>query len=1165
MPFHNKFTRLFSQYNLLFPFSIFIIFTLIILTILFNEIDLNSSVKKNIAQELKTKNDAIDTQVQEQIENYRRNIRFLFSTPPIKGLARASNNNGLDPLENTTFDQWKKRLEIIFAAFLQNNPDYEQLRVISSNEDGQELIRVHREQGNIHVVEKDRLQSKSNQSYYLESIQLSEGQLYMSPISLNQEYGKVEFPYRPMLRLSLPIFNDQQKRFGFIIVNVNASKLLYFLKNNVMAPHELALTDHEGYFLLHPNKDLMYGKDLGNNIRWDNYYTEKSIFDHSLALIHPEAQVNNAYYSLEKKITLAIGNQDNYLISHILVPVSYLNNLEMKQRTNLYIFLFLLTLVLITILIFFNRNIRKNHELAVTRAQSEAIINGSTDSIIGISNTGIISSWNNAATLMFKYRDIEVIDTPLDKLNLFSEFNTQDILQKFMSGHRQQNIETMSRQSDDSVKHYFSLSLSAIVDQSGSFNGIAIIARDVTNERTAEKSIIKSNLELEKKVTERTKELQKASEVKSAFISNISHEMRTPLNGIVGTLNLIKREPLTNSQLNYIEMTEVSVNALSVLINDILDLSKIEAGKLDLDLKEFNIIKQIESVCGSMAVKAQEKGVEFIIDIVNLKCKTIITDPHRFSQILTNLLNNAIKFTSTGFIKVIAFSEETENDSVIIHLKVADTGVGIALENQNKLFNAFSQEDKSVAAQYGGTGLGLSICRQLSDLLGGSISFESEKGVGSTFHFQIELNKSKVSTLNYDKRLENKTVAVITKNLELEHSIKNLVSAFSGKLFSTDSFKNIINSNDINTLDLPNIVIIEQNDILLKKIDGIWPSFIKANKTLKVVILTKRGFPQKKMLNIDAGLLSKPIIISEFLKELVDNRSTSTEQVIYSRRESDSNIRKNTDFDGAKILLVDDNSINLEVAIGILSSLTVNIETASNGEEAIEKILEATSKNDTYHCVFMDCQMPILNGYDASSAIRAGKAGRQNIHLPLIAMTANAMMGEKEKCLDAGMNDYITKPISAEKLITTAEKWLSSTFIKPVPAPNKIVPLNQNTTPEQSKLIDWDKKAVLSRLLNNETLLHKVCIMFIEGTPSKINELKNAIAAKDFNQIGRLSHSLKGTSGDIGSIKLHKHFSELEVLADSGEDAFEDIKNKFSYIETSYVDLEVILKKYLQV
>lgn len=1167
MPINTKkrIIRQISKSNLLLPLSLFVILGLITVAIVINESSLSRSVLKSIKKDITDNNQSIYLQTQDIIENYRRDIRFLYSTPPIKGLTRAANNNGLDPAQNTTYAQWKSRLEVIFSAFLQNNPDYEQLRVISTNKSGEELVRVDRVQGSIEVIETKRLQNKASQNYFSNSKELSDGEIFMSEISLNREYGKIEFPYRPMLRLSMPIFDENRARFGFIIINVNAKSLINPLRNSVNPPLEFVLTDKDGYFLLHPNEDLMYAKDLEEDTRINNYYISESLSGFGLKLFRPTINTDKSYYTFNKKITLTMGENQRFLSSYILAPDTYVSSIKTEQRTKLYTFLAILVVVLTIILSFFSRNIRKSQEMANARAQSEAIINGSSDAVIGITENGLISSWNKSATLMFNLSALEAIGKPLNDLKVFNQLNLDEIIALFKNGARQHKQETNIISNDAVDNRYFSLSFSAIVDQYNIFDGVAIIARDITKEHFVEQEILKANQELESKVAIRTKELKKASEVKSAFISNISHEMRTPLNGIVGTLNLIKKQPLTDKQSNYLEMAEVSVGALSVLINDILDLSKIEAGKLELDFKEFNLIKLIESICGSMAVKAQEKGLEFILDVVDLKCKKIKTDPHRLSQILNNLVNNAIKFTNTGFIKVSAYCEQTNNNTVIMHIKVTDSGVGIASENQSKLFTAFSQEDKSVASKFGGTGLGLSICRQLCGLLGGEINFESEKSIGSTFHLTLELNESQITRTERPPRLNGKSFAVVTNIDEMTDSIKNMITAYSGSCVSSTELQQSIVCDENQKIILPDFLIVEQSHQLLKKLDDVWPTLGKNDKPMKVILLSDRGHPQIKTLHVQPSVLSKPILIFEFLKMVADTRGIEDINNNNLRRESDSSNVKSTEFNGARVLIVDDNDINIEVAAGVLSCLSLEIDTASNGQQAVDKLIASVKNNHNYHCVFMDCQMPILNGYDAAKLIRSGEADAKNTRIPIIAMTANAMMGEKEKCLGAGMSDYITKPISADILVATATKWLSSTF-KPEPVVNdaNINNANNDLTDKPTIMHEWDKVSALSRLLNNQELLAKVCTLFLQSTPSKLEELKIAINNNDLSTVAKLSHSLKGSSGDVGATSLHQQFSELEIIALKNTGTTATMQDKFALILTSYKQLDLVLKQYLE-
>ncbi|KPH94260.1 hypothetical protein AMS58_13230 [Pseudoalteromonas porphyrae] len=1162
----HKANKLFGKkVGYLFPVFIIVILLVFTITVVVFETQLSKSINSSIEKNLTDKSHSVYTQIQKEIEGYRNDLRFLFTTPPISGLARAANHNGIDPLDNTTSAQWKQRLETIFVAFIQNNSEYEQLRVISAQKEGIELVRVDRTGGGITVMMDAELQKKGDRDYAKASNELSNGEIYMSNISLNREFGKIDFPYRPMLRLSIPIFDDDMQRFGFVIVNINASHLFKSLLTIVNEPNQLALVDNEGYFLLHPNKELMFSKDLASDLRWDTFYTLEKNTSSGLTIATPKRENKEGVITFARKIRISSDVESGYFTAYLLNPLAYVKGLESERRTSVYAFLLVVVILLLFILSVFNRSIRNTQALADARAESDAIVGGSMDAIIGITKAGIVTSWNRAACSLFGYQSNESLGKSLQKLSLFPDLKLDDLIGQLASGVHQSSLETTKKINGNIEKH-LSLSLSAIIDDSGQYKGVAIIARDITIEKLAKEKIRQANADLEDKVASRTAALEKASEVKSAFISNVSHEMRTPLNGIIGTLNLVKKESLSEQQHHYLEMTEVSVNNLSVLINDILDLSKIEAGKLDLDFKAFNPVKLLESLCGSMAVKAQDKGLEFILDVIDLHCQSIVSDPHRFSQIITNLINNAIKFTPNGYIKVTAYSKVHNDKTVTIHCDIADSGVGIAEDNQNKLFNAFSQEDSSIASKYGGTGLGLSICKQLSQLLNGEISFESTKEQGSIFHFKLNLKEADSAIFAREKRLAGKSVALVVASEPLKVSLEKLVQGFGGVIYIKDEFVSLVESDNEVMQDFPDLVIIEQTSLLLKALDSRFAKVTDHFKlSKKVVVIADSGEPKPLLKYMKPLLLSKPILVSEFLHKVVNGRDNSGESKESMRRETDTKHVAEEGIAGANVLLVDDNDINAEVAKGILSVLELNFTLASNGQEAIERILEATAINKPFHCILMDCQMPILNGYDASSQIRQGKAGLLNKDLPIIAMTANAMLGERKKCLDAGMSDYITKPISAEKLIAITAKWIASTYDNSTVEPSAITFMDDNSLDNvQIHTLSWDKDAALTRLMGNKDLLIKVCVMFLERTEEKISNLKNAILANDYESSAKLSHALKGISGDVGAIMLHKIFSEIEVISLNKEtDKLAALNTKIETAEVNYAELAIMMHAYL--
>ncbi|WOC28164.1 ATP-binding protein [Pseudoalteromonas sp. N1230-9] len=1162
----HKTAKATSEGRYLLPLAVLFIVAILCFAIFFFELQLSKNIDNSIEEKLRESSTAINSQVQENITKYKNDLHFLYSTPPIAGLARAAANSGNDPLDKTTAEQWKKRLETIFVAFLKSNLEYEQLRIISTQQTGQELIRVDRAAGGIVVKAQNQLQNKRSRDYYQQSADLSQGEMYLSTITLNREYGKLEFPYKPMLRIALPIFNDDMERYGLIIANINIKLLFNSLNAMVQRPNSLILTDSKGYFLIHPNSDLEFSRDLMPTKRWNTVYKSEPTTHTKLMSISANTIGEKPSEALSKRIPLTGDLENGFIDAHLVISDDNISKMELEQRTGAYLFLLGISITLIIILSFVNRNLKRNRELAEARAVSSAIISGSKDAIIGVNNIGLVSSWNRAASELFALQREQVIGTNINKLTLLPNIDIQKQCNELKINRKQHTIE-LEYQPENKPPVNLALAFSAIIDDHYQHNGTAIIIRDITVEKVANDKIKQANNELEIKVAKRTADLEKASKIKSAFISNISHEMRTPLNGIIGTLNLIKRESLTNQQQHYLEMTEVSVNSLNVLINDILDLSKIEAGKLDLDHRAFNPIKLFESLSGSLAIKAQEKNLEFILDITGIEYCSIVTDPHRYSQVLTNLINNAIKFTKAGFIKVVATTTRIDDEIISLSCSIQDTGIGIPLENQNKLFNAFTQADNSVAAQYGGTGLGLSICKQLAVLLNGQISFESSEGKGSTFNFIINLNSHEAQKRQPHQRLQNRTIALSVKQPELKSSIEKLITQHGGQLSEVT-----IENFELNEEKPFDTLILEPAHPLFTKLDSLCEHLPDYCLPFKLVLLVNPTEPAPQTKYSSFIRISKPVLTSEFLLKLVDERllpPSFQPEDKPMRRETDSQVNIDLDIAGAKALIVDDNEINAAVAKGTLANLGIQFEIASNGQQAIN-ILAQTAEDEPFHCVLMDCQMPILNGYEAAAQIRKGSAGEHHIDIPIIAMTANAMLGERKKCLHAGMNDYITKPISADKLITTTVKWIASNYPKnnlktETKAPYDSVELShieQTSQTKNEEKLHWDKEAALSRLMNNEVLLNKVSKMFLDSSQIKITTLTRAIKDKDYHAIATTSHTLKGACGDVGAAKLHKHFTELEVLAASKEDHLKDIQLKLLDIERDYKTLLDILQKH---
>ncbi|MCG9711430.1 ATP-binding protein [Shewanella insulae] len=1123
----TRLSSLFGGRSLLLASSLIVLVVALVIIAGF-ESQLNKSIVGSLRTDLEALSEQVNNQAQDRLNRYFNNLNFLFETPPISGLSRAKNNQGIDPVDETRYEQWRHRLETIFVAFLQNNREYEQLRILDA--DGMELIRVDRRGGAVNVIPDNHLQDKQGRDYYQASKDLQQGEIYTSPINLNREFGKIDYPYRPMLRLATPIFSDSGQRFGLLIVNINAERLLNSF-NSIVPPHiELVLTDSQGYFLLHPDDEMRFSRDLNPELVWSKHYRRSKELKRNFDLVVDKFHDDRPFYAYHTSITLSNDAQSGQLTSTLMASKEYVRELAVSRRISVYTFMLAVGMLFLFVLTILGRSARNSQALAKEKAQSAAIIDGSKDAIIGVGNSGVINNWNRAAELLFGYDADYAKGHYINELALLPEVDLAKLVVKANQGNKALSLDAELPMNEGHRADLY-VSVSPILGENKHTLGVAIVIRDVSIEKQAAKKIQLVNAELEKKVAIRTQELQKASYVKSTFISNISHEMRTPLNGIVGTLNLVRKESLSERQARYLDMAEVSVDALSALINDVLDLSKIEAGKLDLDMSVFNPLNLVESVCSSMAVKAQEKGVEFIIDVVDLRCQSIESDPHRITQILTNLVNNAIKFTEQGHIKIKAHSRLRETGELEFICEVSDTGIGIAEENQAKLFTAFSQATSSISNQYGGTGLGLSICKELSELLNGKMSFESHKGQGSRFTFTMVLNQGQFKLMAPEVLLHEMTCSVLLVNEVQQACVEAAIARLGGKLLPGGPIRDWLNQEAPVPEVVPHVLIVEQRHSLLTDLDSQWPTLAAIHKRLpRVMAFQKSSDGNKSLNNIELEYLNNPLLFSEFMQKFGAREVKSGSE--YSKQHAKQLISDEVAarIKGARVLVVDDNEINIEVALGVLSELSLEFVRATNGQEAIAKLKECEQTGLTVHCILMDCQMPLLNGYDCTRAIRGGEAGEAFVDTPIIAMTASAMMGERDKCIETGMNDYVTKPIVAERLQEKVVDWLisvcedddSSALL--TSAPHEEIQVNDEE-------YVWNRKLALSRLMNNETLFAEICQSYYESTPPQLSQLETAIADKDYEKVRQLSHGLKGLSSSIGAIQLQEQFLSLEMEA----------------------------------
>ncbi|MDH5601218.1 MAG: response regulator, partial [Gammaproteobacteria bacterium] len=511
----------------------------------------------------------------------------------------------------------------------------------------------------------------------------------------------------------------------------------------------------------------------------------------------------------------------------------------------------------------------------------------------------------------------------------------------------------------------------------------------------------------------------KANEIKSEFLANMSHEIRTPMNGVMGMLHLVSETTLSAEQKEYIDTAETSAKTLLVILNDILDFSKIEAGKLELERTDFDLHDAIANTVLLQSHCAFKKGIELAMDVDFDVPVMVKGDPTRLGQIISNLVGNAIKFTQQGEVVISVSVKNKTNEHTMLHFEITDTGIGISEEAQEKIFSSFSQEDGSTTRKFGGTGLGLTVSRQLSELMGGGIGVKSVINKGSTFWFEIRADVSELDSLGNKKdiNLDGERILIVDDNATNRKILHKQLSLWGIEHELAENGKVALNKIESNK-EYTCIIL----DMMMPVMDGLQvASKIKNNPATdpNIILLSSSS-------NLSVTEAIEEKIIETFLMKPVRSSIlfNTISSLSYSRKNKESiDIKDDPEnvkvkkYTGKKILVVEDNKINQKVISGVLSKFGIDITIANNGNEALIKL-----NKTPYDLIFMDCHMPVMDGYEATAEIRKNETNGK--HINIIAMTANVMEGDKEECIAAGMDDYVSKPIKFEVLNECLEHWL---------------------------------------------------------------------------------------------------------------------------------------------
>ncbi|GHH53388.1 ATP-binding protein [[Pseudomonas] boreopolis] len=648
----------------------------------------------------------------------------------------------------------------------------------------------------------------------------------------------------------------------------------------------------------------------------------------------------------------------------------------------------------------------------------------------------------------------------------------------------------------------------------------------VEQERDGLRQELLSHDQLEQQLLQAKQAAEAAVLAKGEFLATMSHEIRTPLNGILPMLDLIARGPLGLDQREMLRTATASSMQLLRIVDDILDYSKLEADKLELEITTFNLREMLEGVVQLMQRAAEEKRLKLSLRIDPAVRLSVRGDPVRLRQVLGNLISNAVKFTERGHVDLQVQRLGEAKAQHLLRFQVSDTGIGIAPEQQSRLFRSFTQADASTTRLYGGTGLGLAICKRIVDLMGGRIGVESTPGAGSNFWFEVPLLKVLGDMDAPAATAQGQRVLLVSSDPALSQRMSRLLGDWGLDVQGVETTQEALERLRAGATLPAYRIVVADHDTLRYSARALQRTLARQESGQPRLIWLYGQHPLPDEIQRHPDLLPRQAPDASIRTALFPPEPAPAVEAEPAAPAMAAPTRP------ARILLVEDNPVNMLVARKILDSLGHQADTAGNGAQALEAMLQ-----QPYDLVLMDCQMPVLDGYAATRRWRAREAGQSARPLPIIAMTANAMAGDRERCLHAGMDDYLSKPVSRDQLASCLARWLPQPGRAPAPALAPAVPQAPEQAAEAAQaaalpVLDTGVLDELREVAGAETA--RIIALFLEDAPGLIGQLETAATTGDIEKLRDVAHILKASSANVGAMALSNAARRIELSARTG-------------------------------